>query len=712
MQKLLFFTILFLFGCTGNVFSQNEELDKLDTLSLPEARELLQEMSDQLDAVQKLSSVRFSFGTAVDKEDEQYEYDPYEIKSSDSIQALYHQYFSNIRLKQIIRMPTRSLLDVEVHYGTSLLEKYGEMPVLTVQKVYFMDGTSKVIEAVSPEPGDTDEEYEPSNILGSYPDFELPETKPIDSVQVTVHYEFPASGVKVYLDANNTKYVGNGGSIELKSIDGRDISLLASDTLFRQIGTVQALNKEGKALSRNSYSSFTAPSANDLELLEQYNTTLKSLIKNIDAKQYENTAQLKEDILRQTEKLPKPDSQDSEQMTEAEYSFQGNVVGVNLFITSSEKIKTDTTIMLKEGLYNNSKKSDWTIVQDEKSKKYGFIDVSGKWVIEPTFSDIEKENDFIYLNYEKPANASDSESWRYDNAYYWLDKANKKLVRLNFDYAGELNDSLCRIQRETNGSYGILNFRTNEIVLPMTFGWMERENDLLAVREGKYTYGPSGKYGGYTIEGKEIIPLKYQSVETDGNYFYTDLGDLKDPSKDIDRPGLYKKYILERKDVFDRDGRKINPDGLSIIGQFINGQPLLVQDENEKFYFIDTLGNIVIDASKYTEVEEFSNGMSMVRNTDEKYGYINIKGEETVPCQYKYGFSFQKNYAFVESVNEDSQGNYVFYFIDRENKIAKTISSKYYWRSAGGGPLNGNDASYYFDTDGKTYNADGELEKD
>ncbi|NDV95185.1 WG repeat-containing protein [Dysgonomonas sp. 521] len=712
MQKLLFFTILFLFGCASNVFSQNEEFDRLDTLSLPEARELLQEMSDQLDAVQKLSSVRFSFGSAIDTEDERYEYDPYEIKSKDSIQALYHQYFSNIRLKQIIKMPTQSLLDMDVYYSTIELEKYGTTPVLTVQKVFFKDGTSTVIEATSPQPDEEGEEDEPSNILGKYSGFELPESKPIDSIQVTAHYEFPATETKVHLDADNTKYIGNGGSIELKSIDGRNVSLIASDKLFKRIDVVQAFNKVGKALRQNGSSSFTVPSTNQLEIMEQFSTILKSLIKNIDAEKYKNTAQLKKELLRQTGKLPKPSTQDSGQMTEAKYSFQGNVVDVNLFITSSEKIRTDTTIVLKKGLYSDSKKSDWFVAQDEKNEKYGFIDASGKWVIEPAFHDINKINDYIYLNYEKPANASDKESWTYDNVYYWLDKTNKKLVRQDFDYAGEINDSLCRIQRETNGSYGILNFRTNEIVLPMRFGRIERENDLLAVREGKHTYGPSGKYGGYNIEGKEIIPLEYQSVETDGNYFYTDLGDLKDPSKDINTPQLYKRYILERKDVFDRNGKKINPEGLSIIGHFTGGQPLLVQDENENKFFIDTLGNIVIDASKYSEVEQFSNGMAMVRNTDGKYGYINTKGEETVPCQYKYAFSFQKNYAFVERVNQDNQGNYIFYFIDRENNIAKTITSRYYWRSAGGGRLNGNDASYYFGTDGKTYNADGELKED
>ncbi len=694
MQKLIFFTVILLFGCAGNIFSQNKEWDELlDTCSLPGARELLQKESGQIDAILKISSVRFAFGTATDKEKEEYEYEPYEMKSPDSIRALYSSYFSNIELKQKIVMPEGSLLEMKIHYKTGgVLEKYGETPVLTVQKIFFKDGTLMNIDANREENEDDEEAL--SNILDPHNSFELYETKPIDSILVAVHYEYPASVTKVYLDGGNTSYSGNDGSIELKSIDGGNISLLASNALFSKIDIVQALNKEGKALRKKTSSSFTAPSANDLELFSQYNEILKSLIGNIDAGQYENTVQFKKELLRQIGELPKPDSLNQEQMTEASYSFRGNIAGMNFFFKSPDRINIDTTIMLKNGLYGDRQKSGWFVARDIESKKIGFIDASGKWVIEPAFRDINKENDYICLSYEKPANVSaDAKYFAYDNIYYWLDKTNKKMVRLDFQYAGELNDSLCRIQRETNGSYGILNYRTNEIVLPMRFGWMQHENGLIAVREGEYTYGGDGKYGGYTIEGKEVIPLKYKSVSTDGNYFYTDLGDWEDPAKD----------------VFDRNGQKINPENTSVIGRFVDGQPLLVQDSKseknfysggeEKKSYIDTLGNIIIDASKYIEAEQFSNGMAIVCNTAGKYGYINTKGEEVIPCQYKEAFSFQKNYGFVEKEEKDSKGRYVFCFIDRENNIVKTIHSPYY-RESVRAELNGNNARYYFNAPG------------
>ncbi|HCC52495.1 MAG TPA: hypothetical protein DEQ30_10920, partial [Porphyromonadaceae bacterium] len=82
-----------------------------------------------------------------------------------------------------------------------------------------------------------------------------------------------------------------------------------------------------------------------------------------------------------------------------------------------------------------------------------------------------------------------------------------------------------------------------------------------------------------------------------------------------------------------------------------------------------------------------------------KYGYINTKGEEVIPCQYKEAFSFQKNYGFVEKEEKDSKGRYVFCFIDRENNIVKTIHSPYY-RESVRAELNGNNARYYFNAPG------------
>lgn len=53
---------------------------------------------------------------------------------------------------------------------------------------------------------------------------------------------------------------------------------------------------------------------------------------------------------------------------------------------------------------------------------------------------------------------------------------------------------------------------------------------------------------------------------------------------------------------------------------------------NGKYGFIDTKGKVVVPF-KYDMAWSFYDGMALV-SRNEKWGYINIKGEEAVPCRY------------------------------------------------------------------------------
>ena len=54
--------------------------------------------------------------------------------------------------------------------------------------------------------------------------------------------------------------------------------------------------------------------------------------------------------------------------------------------------------------------------------------------------------------------------------------------------------------------------------------------------------------------------------------------------------------------------------------------------ETNRNSFIDTKGNIVI-TGLFTNAEPFENGVARVEKND-KYGYINKKGEFIIPCTY------------------------------------------------------------------------------
>lgn len=90
--------------------------------------------------------------------------------------------------------------------------------------------------------------------------------------------------------------------------------------------------------------------------------------------------------------------------------------------------------------------------------------------------------------------------------------------------------------------------------------------------------------------------------------------------------------------------------------------------EDGTYGYIDTDGNYVIKPA-FKNAFQFSEGLAVVSNFENKYGVINRKGEIIIPFQYFFINSYQNGYALVENHVENSN-NYEYFFIDRNgNKI-------------------------------------------
>ncbi len=112
-------------------------------------------------------------------------------------------------------------------------------------------------------------------------------------------------------------------------------------------------------------------------------------------------------------------------------------------------------------------------------------------------------------------------------------------------------------------------------------------------------------------------------------------------------------------------------------------------DGNMKYFFINTKGEVI--SAEYDYADDFSDGMAVVANMQTvdyndiyTYGYINTKGEEAIPLQFKLQgeskcYSFYNGYAVVEEVgDEHSYGNVGYgaltYLIDKHgNKVDNTV---------------------------------------
>lgn len=84
---------------------------------------------------------------------------------------------------------------------------------------------------------------------------------------------------------------------------------------------------------------------------------------------------------------------------------------------------------------------------------------------------------------------------------------------------------------------------------------------------------------------------------------------------------------------------------------------------------------------QYDELYPFSEGMAAVRK-DNKFGFINTKGELVIPCQYQYAGSFKDGLACV--VKDEGDNN--ISFIDAKGKMLHTkypFNSYYYLGATG-----------------------------
>lgn len=106
-------------------------------------------------------------------------------------------------------------------------------------------------------------------------------------------------------------------------------------------------------------------------------------------------------------------------------------------------------------------------------------------------------------------------------------------------------------------------------------------------------------------------------------------------------------------------------------GEFHEGLAVVKNNEG-KYGFINKKGIEVIPC-QYLDAEDFSEGLAAVRNNDELWGYINEQGEEVIPCQFRGADIFSEGLAVVENENSD------YIYIDKNGLQA--IDFKYTYAS-------------------------------
>lgn len=126
-------------------------------------------------------------------------------------------------------------------------------------------------------------------------------------------------------------------------------------------------------------------------------------------------------------------------------------------------------------------------------------------------------------------------------------------------------------------------------------------------------------------------------------------------------------YSTQRKyGLINENGQFLLPCKFRSIETFNRyGSAVIVNDKRE-YGLIDSLGNFLVPFGKYSKIENFSEGLAVVKSGN-KYGFINYRGKETVKPIYRDAAFFSCNRAAVKS------GRDWFYI----NRNGKKVSDKY-----------------------------------
>lgn len=258
--------------------------------------------------------------------------------------------------------------------------------------------------------------------------------------------------------------------------------------------------------------------------------------------------------------------------------------------------------------------------------KWGLIDKTGKFALEPGFRDIGWITDNTIA--AKPLTGDAKEKWGF------FDRSGNQIIGPQFDSASFLGDSLAVVRKD--GKYGVVDSSGKVIVTTQydDAGWLFSQG-LLPVKK-------DSKFGFVDAEGKSVIEPAYDAV---GGFTPEGLCAVKAGDKwgfigRANKPVIAPQYQAAL--CFSEGLAAVKMSGL--------------------WGFIDKTGKQVAEA-KYASVMSFRGGMAPVLAGD-KWGYIDKTGKLAIPSKYDKALDFDNGLAQVRIGNQtgyiDSSGRAVW----------------------------------------------------
>lgn len=233
--------------------------------------------------------------------------------------------------------------------------------------------------------------------------------------------------------------------------------------------------------------------------------------------------------------------------------------------------------------------------------KYGAIDTKGNVVIPIEYDDVH--------NCQEGVCVVEVGGW---NAKCGIVDAKGNIVlEPCYHKMKGFNNGLAVVQDPKTELYGFVN-KKGEVAISLSYKYATSFSDDLALVRVK-----SGKYGYINNQEEIVIPTIYD----DANSFSEGLATVEKANKEmvIDKKGELI-YTLPKNQSFDGDYH----DGLIVVVKDRDGN--WWSDDDQKYGYLDTKGEVVIDFI-YDDAYDFEDGIAEVERNGREFS-INTKGEE------------------------------------------------------------------------------------
>ena len=243
--------------------------------------------------------------------------------------------------------------------------------------------------------------------------------------------------------------------------------------------------------------------------------------------------------------------------------------------------------------------------------------------------------------------------------YGFINKEGYEVMECKYRDAYDFSEGVAWV--DDGGVFRLRNKNGEEVRLPLNRGYNKVgsfSEGLAYVAAYKDTFmdtlsGDYNMYYGYIDhEGRQVIPFKYDKVESfDG-----------ERAAVMMKKGLFNKK--EKWGVIDKSGNEVFPitfDSDDELGKYIEASIYSAQVRNAKLTFFDKNGNVLfVDEEWVSDFEENSSEGLMVskdiskfwQDNNEKEGYIDIKGRIIIPCIFDEAWDFIDGVALVKLKGE------------------------------------------------------------